>query len=134
MATTKAASRARSNSQIKDQLPKTLMQRPLEAPKQLVKKGTSYADVAALMATRPGGQEWQVVPARQKKAQKSSNTNGPKEPQQPESLVPAKEKNKEARRLLFQRDEGLAAPKAEREEVILAINRALAKKGFPSFI
>ncbi|KKA25949.1 hypothetical protein T310_0001, partial [Rasamsonia emersonii CBS 393.64] len=55
------ASRAASNNQIKDQQPKTPTQRPLEALKQLAKKGTSYADVAALMATRPGGQEWQVV-------------------------------------------------------------------------
>lgn len=98
----RAASRVRSNSQIKDQPPKTLMQRPLEAPKQLAKKGTSYADMAALMATGPGGQEWQMVSAKQKKeAQKSSNTSGPEKPQQLESLVPVKEKNKEAHRLLF---------------------------------
>ncbi|KKA21989.1 hypothetical protein T310_4000 [Rasamsonia emersonii CBS 393.64] len=54
----RAASRAGSNNQIKDQQPKTPIQRPLVALKQLAKKGTSYADVAALMATRPGGQEW----------------------------------------------------------------------------
>lgn len=61
--------------------------------------------MAALMATKPGGQEWQVVGPKQKnKAQKSSTTRTPGEPnmsQKPEDLKPIKEKNKEARRLIF---------------------------------
>ncbi|KAL2010786.1 hypothetical protein VTN00DRAFT_3504 [Thermoascus crustaceus] len=106
--------------------------------RQPVKLGASYADMAALMATRPGGQEWQVVGPKQKnKAQKSSTTRTPGEPntsQKPEDLKLIKEKNKEARRLIFQRDSGVMSPKAEWEEVILALNRALAKKGFPYFL
>ncbi|KAL2009046.1 hypothetical protein VTN00DRAFT_7240 [Thermoascus crustaceus] len=106
--------------------------------RQPVKLEASYADMAALMATRPGGQEWQVVSPKQKnKAQKSSTTRTPGEPntsQKPEDLKPIKEKNKEACRLIFQRDSGVMAPKAEQEEVILALNRALAKKGFPYFL
>ncbi|KAL2004451.1 hypothetical protein VTN00DRAFT_5203 [Thermoascus crustaceus] len=54
--------------------------------------------------------------------------------QKPGSFTPVKERNKEARRLLFRREGGLVAPRAEREEVILAINRGLAKEGFPGFI
>ncbi|KAL2004445.1 hypothetical protein VTN00DRAFT_5208 [Thermoascus crustaceus] len=121
--------------------------KPREAPrsresmKQPPKKGASFADIAALLATKPGGQEWQTVPAKPSKPQKMEGHRGSKvavkkamKARNPESLTPVKERNKEARRLLFRREGGLAAPKAEREEVILAINRGLAKENFPGFI
>ncbi|KAL2014078.1 hypothetical protein VTN00DRAFT_1603 [Thermoascus crustaceus] len=125
----------------KDALKAGEASRPKESMKQLPKKGASYADIAALLATKPGGQEWQTVPARPSKTQKMEGHRGSKEPvkeamkaRKPGSFTPVKERNKEARRLLFRREGGLAAPRAEREEVILAINRGLAKEGFPGFI
>jgi hypothetical protein len=96
------------------------------------RKAPSYADVAALMATRPGGQGWQIVPPKQKKASKQGSIGD--KALEPKDFKPAKEKDKVARRLLFRRDKGNEAPKAEREEVILALNRALAREGLPGFI
>jgi hypothetical protein len=84
------------------------------------------------MDIRSGGQEWQVVPPKQKKVSKIGPTAALV--QTPENLKPAKEKNKEARRIIFRRDMGNKAPKANREDIILALNRALAGKGLPSFI
>ncbi|ODM16151.1 hypothetical protein SI65_08585 [Aspergillus cristatus] len=52
----------------------------------------------------------------------------------PIKLKPAKDSPKEIRRLLFRREGGKAAPRAEREDVILAINRAVAKERFAAFI
>ena len=112
---------------------KDLIYRPGGAPraeKPLEKKAPSYAGVAALMAIRPGGQEWQVVPSKKNKAAKSRQPGAP----EPKDLKPVKEKNKEARRLLFRREGGPKAPQAQREEIILALNRALAKKGLPGFL
>jgi hypothetical protein len=103
----------------------------LSAQRQPEKKAApSYA--AALMDIRSGGQEWQVVPPKQKKVSKIGPTAALV--QTPENLKPAKEKNKEARRIIFRRDMGNKAPKANREDIILALNRALAGKGLPSFI
>lgn len=36
--------------------------------------------------------------------------------------------------MLFRQESGKAAPRSEREDVILAISRAVAKEGFPVFI
>ena len=96
------------------------------------KKDHSYADVVALMATKPGGQAWQeVLPKQKSRAAKA----GPQEaPRGPKDLKPAKEKNREARRLLFRRVGGPIAPRADREEIILALNRVLARKGLPIFV
>ncbi|ODM14582.1 hypothetical protein SI65_09927 [Aspergillus cristatus] len=52
----------------------------------------------------------------------------------PIKLKPAKDCPKEAWRLLFHCEGGKATPRSEREDVILAINQALAKEGFPAFI
>jgi hypothetical protein len=61
---------------------------------------------------------------------------GPKEAitKWPQDLKPAKEKDREARRLIFRRDRGRVAPQADREEIILALNRVLARKGLPVFV
>ncbi|KAL2012984.1 hypothetical protein VTN00DRAFT_509 [Thermoascus crustaceus] len=137
----RAAGDASAKKAPKDTIKAGEASRPKQDMKQPPKKGASYADIAALLATRPGGQEWQTVPARPSKTQKMEGHRGSKEPvkeamkaQKPGSFTPVKERNKEARRLLFRREGGLAAPRAEREEVILAINRGLAKEGFPGFI
>ena len=52
----------------------------------------------------------------------------------PIKLKPAKDCPKEARRLLFRREGGKAATRSEREDIILAINQAVAKEHFPAFI
>jgi hypothetical protein len=104
------------------------------APRQEKKVQTSYASVAMTAASK--NQQWQTVPVKSKKPSASPNkaSDPMRTPKKPSELSPARERNKEARRLLFRREEGSSAPEAEREEIILAINRALAKKGFPSFV
>ena len=71
-----------------------------------------------------------MVPSKKNKAAKSRQPGPP----EPKDLKPVKEKNKEARRLLFRREGGPKAPQAQREEVILALNRALARKGLLGFV
>jgi hypothetical protein len=91
------------------------------------KPNPTFADLAALLATKPGGQEWQEVSQRKKKHQKAKQA-------ETSNLRPAKDCPKEARRLLFRREGPLTAPRSEREDIILAVNRGLAKEGFPGFI
>ena len=82
-----------------------LAYRPKEASKPrtpLEKKSPSYVDIAALIATKLGGQEWQTVPPKQKKTPKLS-TQGAQDIGL-KDLKPAREKDKEVWRLLFQRD------------------------------
>jgi hypothetical protein len=56
------------------------------------RKEHSYADIAALMATKPGGQAWQeVLPKQKNRAAKEATTK------RPQDLKPAKEKDREAR-------------------------------------
>ncbi|OJJ85017.1 uncharacterized protein ASPGLDRAFT_24890 [Aspergillus glaucus CBS 516.65] len=80
---------------------------------------------------RPGGQEWQEVT---KKKPKNRQAVAVASQPDPIKLKPAKDSPKEARRLLFRREGGKAAPRSEREDIILAINRAVAKERFPVFI
>jgi hypothetical protein len=103
-----------------------------KAPKthgQPEKKAQSY--VAALLDTKPGGQDWQVIKPK-KKASKTGTTAPPA--QKPEDLKPTKGKDKETRRIIFRRDKGNKAPEAHREDIILALNRALAGKDLPGFL
>jgi hypothetical protein len=82
------------------------------------------------MATKPGGQAWQeVLPKQKNRAAKEATTT-----KHPQDLKPAKEKDREARRIIFRRDRGHIAPQADREEIILALNRVLARKGLPVFV
>jgi hypothetical protein len=61
------------------------------------KKEQSYADMAALMATKPGGQVWQeVLPKQKNRASTKEATT-----KRPQDLKPAKEKDREARRIIF---------------------------------
>lgn len=92
-----------------------------------------FADLAALLSTRPGGQEWQEVTKKKPKNRQIQAVAVASQPD-PIKLKPAKDSPKEARRLLFRREGGKAAPRSEREDVILAINRAVAKERFPAFI
>ena len=91
---------------------------------------SSFADIAALLATKPGGQGWKEVPRRRKR-QRQPETTKQSEPSQ---LKPARDSPKEARRILFRRDEGQTDPRSEREDIILAVNRGLCKGGFPGFV
>src|ERR1700737_4620795 len=69
----------------------TPMGAPMGAPMARIqpgKKEHSYADVAALMVTKPGGQVWQEVLLKQKnRATKEATTKWPQD------LKPAKEKD-----------------------------------------
>jgi hypothetical protein len=95
---------------------------------------------AARTVTAKNCQEWQIVASKPKRAPSKPSTalkpgtTTPVSHSKPRDLKPVREKDKEARRLLFRREGGLKAPEAEREEVILALNRALAKKDFPAFV
>lgn len=106
--------------------------RPKGASNQYPKQ-TTFADLAALLATKPGGQEWQEVPRKNKKHQKTRQAERVDQAGL-DNLKPAKDCPKEARRLLFRREGGRAAPRSEREDIILATNRGLAKQGFPGFV
>jgi hypothetical protein len=68
---------------------------PIQTAKPQDKKGATYADVAALLATKPGGKEWQTVPAKPIRTRKVKE------------LTPVAAQEKETRRLIFRREEGL---------------------------
>lgn len=116
------------NQHNNNKIPKTR-----EMISQKEKQKPTFADLAALLSTRPGGQEWQEVT---KKKQKNRQIQAAAIANQPDpfKLKPVKDSPKEARRLLFRREGGKATPRSEKEDVILAINRAVAKERFPAFI
>lgn len=106
--------------------------KPKGSSDQHVKQAT-FADLAALLGTKPGGQDWQEVPQKNKKHQKTKQAGSANQPD-PTNLTPVKDCPKEVRRLLFRREGGHTAPRSEKEDVILAINHGLARQGFPGFI
>ncbi|ODM23014.1 hypothetical protein SI65_00603 [Aspergillus cristatus] len=125
--TTNAQS-SQTNQHNNNKTPKTkevMSQKPRQQP--------TFADLAALLSTRPGGQEWQEVTKKKQKNRQIQAAAVANQPD-PNKLKPAKDSPKEARRLLFRREGGKAAPRSEREDIILAINRAVAKEHFPGFI
>ncbi|ODM14510.1 hypothetical protein SI65_10132 [Aspergillus cristatus] len=117
----------RVNKHVNNQTPKVreMSQQPRQEP--------SFADLAALLSTRPGGQEWQEVTKKKQKNRQIQAVAAVSQPD-PTKLKPAKDSPKEAWRFLFHREGGKAAPRSEREDIILAINRAVAKAHFPAFI
>ena len=52
----------------------------------------------------------------------------------PSALAPVRKAPKEARRILFRRDQGPAAPRADKEDIIVVLNRALAQSKLPDFV
>lgn len=104
-----------------------------EATSQKSRQQPTFADLATLLSTRPGGQEWQEVTKKKQKNRQIQAVAAVSQPD-PTKLKPAKDTPKEARRFLFRREGGKAAPRSEREDIILAINRAVAKAHFPAFI
>ena len=93
----------------------------------------TFAELAALLSTKPGGKEWQDVTKKKPRNRQTQAAAVATQPD-PTKLKPTKDSPKEARRLLFRREGGKAAPRSEKEDVILAINRAVAKERFPAFI
>jgi len=73
-----------------------------------------------------------MVPPKRKKT--NSLEGSTVQTQGPKALKPVKEKNKEARRLIFRRNKETETPKSSREDIILALNRALADAKLPDFI
>jgi flagellar motility protein MotE (MotC chaperone) len=80
-----------AHSQTQSQPPK-----PTPKPGQ---KQSSFADIAALLAIKPGGQGWQEVPQKRKQQRSAETTKKP----EPGYLKPARDSPKEARRILFRR-------------------------------
>lgn len=72
-----------------------------------------FADLAILLSTRPGGQEWQEVTKKKQKNEQIQAAAAAVQPD-PIKLKPGKDSPKEARRLLFRREGGKAAPRSER--------------------
>ncbi|ODM20127.1 hypothetical protein SI65_05114 [Aspergillus cristatus] len=105
----------RVNKHVNNQTPKVreMSQQPRQEP--------SFADLAALLSTRPGGQEWQEVTKKKQKNRQIQAVAAVSQPD-PTKLKPAKDSPKEAWRFLFHREGGKAAPRSEREDIILAIN------------
>jgi hypothetical protein len=91
---------------------------------------SSFADIAALLATKPGGHGWQEVVPKKKQKKRSD----PREQPHQSALTPARNAPKEARRILFRREQGQTAPHVDKEDIILAVNRGLAQAEFPGFI
>ncbi|ODM16205.1 hypothetical protein SI65_08204 [Aspergillus cristatus] len=117
----------RVNKQDNNQTPK------VREMSQQSRQEPTFADLAALLSTRPGGQEWQEVTKRKPKNRQIQAVAVASQPD-PIKLKPAKNSPKEAQRLLFHCEGGKAAPRSEKEDIILAINRAVAKERFPAFI
>ncbi|ODM24151.1 hypothetical protein SI65_01741 [Aspergillus cristatus] len=88
-------------------------------------KQPTYATVAAPPQLQKS-QGWTTVTPKQ--APKS-----PKAAAIPE-LKPAKKTDKDARRIIFRRTGDPKAPRAQREDLILTLNRALARASLPDFI
>ncbi|BCR84123.1 uncharacterized protein ACHE_11525A [Aspergillus chevalieri] len=78
-----------------------------EATSQKSRQQPTFADLATLLSTRPGGQEWQEVTKKQKNRQIQA-VAAVSQPD-PTKLKPAKDTPKEARRFLFRREGGKAA-------------------------
>ncbi len=85
----------------------------------------------ALPAIQPGEKDWQVVATRRNRTARVDTRNNKPELAR---LTPARATDKDSRRLPFRREGGLDGPKAPREEIILAINRGLARNGLPTFL
>ena len=95
------------------------------------KKANVHAKIGALPAIRPGEKDWQVVATRRNRTARVDTRNNKPELAR---LTPARATDKDSRRLPFRREGGLDGPKAPREEIILAINRGLARNGLPTFL
>lgn len=98
-----------------------MISKTTEMTSQKSKQKPTFADLAALLSTRPGGQEWQEVTKKKQKNQQIQAGAVAGKPD-PTKLKSAKDSPKEARRLLFRREGGKDAPRSEREDIILAIN------------
>jgi hypothetical protein len=85
------------------------------------RRKATYADMVAV-PKRAGG-EWQMVTARNSKNRSSKKVR---------ELTPAKGLDKDSRKLIFRR-EGVDAPRADKADVILALNKMFHEKGFPNF-
>jgi len=105
--------------QTSNQVPK---QAPKQPPKSPGHKKHSFADIAALLTTKPGNKGWQTVPMKPKKARKIKE------------LTPIPSQEREARRLIFRRKEGTGALQKDRADLIFALNEALDREHLPSFL
>lgn len=99
------------------------------------KPPSRFADIAALLATKPEGHGWQEVVrkevVRKKKQTKRADSSNKAHPS---ALTPVRNAPKEARRILFRREQNHTAPRVDKEDIILAVNRGLAQAEFPDFV
>jgi hypothetical protein len=91
---------------------------------------SSFADIAALLATKPGGHGWQEVVHKKKRPNRTDSSKQA----HPSALTPARNAPKEARRIVFRREQAQTAPHVDKEDTILAVNRGLAQADFPGFV
>ena len=98
-----------------------MISKTTEVTSQKSKQKPTFADLAALLSTRPGGQEWQEVTKKKQKNRQIQAGAVAGKPD-PTKLKSAKDSPKEAQRLLFHCEGGKDAPRSEREDIILAIN------------
>lgn len=100
------------------------------SPSRHNQPSSSFADIAALLATKPGGQGWQQVIHKKKQSKRTD----PSKQGHPSAHTPAKSAPKEARRIVFRREQAQTAPRVDKEDIILAVNRGLAQAEFPGFV
>jgi hypothetical protein len=91
---------------------------------------SSFADIAALLATKPGGHGWQEVVGKKKQPKRTDSSKQAR----PSALTPARNAPKEARRIVFRREQAQMGPRVDKEDIILAVNRGLAQAEFPDFV
>jgi hypothetical protein len=92
-----------------------------KAAQKTITVNKTYADTAAVPVVTGG--EWHKVTGKSVKG---------REAKEAKKLVPEKGLDREARKLIFRREKA-DAPKANKPDLILALNKMLVQKGLPVF-
>ncbi|EED23615.1 hypothetical protein TSTA_070280 [Talaromyces stipitatus ATCC 10500] len=116
---------------------------PPEGPKKVpvtAAKTTKQPETTAKPLTKPAPTKWAAIAANNtqsggwKTVQYKKQASAPSKALSITDLKPVSTRSKEERRLIFRRRYPKDAPTALKADVLLALNRALAKAGFPDFV
>ncbi|EED23619.1 hypothetical protein TSTA_070320 [Talaromyces stipitatus ATCC 10500] len=116
---------------------------PPEGPKKVVgtaAQTTKQPETTAKPLTKPAPTKWAAIAANNtqsggwKTVQYKKQASAPSKALSITDWKPVSTRSKEERRLIFRRRYPKDAPTALKADVLLALNRALAKAGFPDFV
>ncbi|EED21750.1 endonuclease/reverse transcriptase, putative [Talaromyces stipitatus ATCC 10500] len=116
---------------------------PPEGPKKVpgtAAKTTKQPETTAKPLTKPAPTKWAAIAANNtqsggwKTVQYKKQALAPSKALSTTNLKPVSTRSKEERRLIFRRRYPKDAPTALKADILLALNRALAKAGFPDFV